>query len=109
MKIFNTIEEWNDILDQSNKEPVLVLKHSNTCPVSAKGYAEVEKFSKENPAVKVFVLIVQDALELKQQIAEEVDIVHESPQILFLKDRKVVYSANHHDITVEKLQHSIKS
>ncbi len=103
MKIFNTEKEWQDILEQSKSGAVFILKHSNTCPISAKGYAEVEKFSKEKPKALVFVLIVQDAPDLKQQIAKETSVVHESPQVLLLLDNKVVYNTSHYNINAKEL------
>ncbi len=102
MRMFNTKEEWEDILMQSEEQPVVVLKHSNTCPVSSKGYTEVQKFEEEVGA-NVYVLVVQDVPELKIQIADETGTVHESPQVLILKNRSASYTVSHFDITTKNL------
>jgi len=103
MEIFSTNKRWQEILELSEKEPVFVLKHSNTCPISSKGYEEVLSFSQTFPDAKIFVLIVQDNLELKQKISDDTGIKHESPQILLLQDRDVLYTASHYEISTSQL------
>lgn len=34
------VEEWVELLDQSNEQLVLLLKHSSTCPVSLSAFSE---------------------------------------------------------------------
>ena len=49
MKELHTIEEWQDVLAKSKGEPVLLLKHSTTCPISSSAFTRVENFETTIP------------------------------------------------------------
>src|SRR5690606_30058325 len=49
MKELHTIEEWQEVLEKSKGEPVLLLKHSTTCPISTSAFSRVENFETDLP------------------------------------------------------------
>lgn len=109
MKYISTVAEYNAVLGESNEHPVIILKHSTTCPISAGGFERVEKgIESGDISVPVYVVVVQDARELSDYIARELDVQHESPQAIVLKDGETVFDTSHHDITVEVLASHIK-
>lgn len=93
--------QWEDVLRESREHPVFVLKHSNTCPISAAGF---QAFSRYETDVPKFLIVVQTARELSKQIAEDTGVRHESPQAILLKDGRAVWHASHYDIQQENLQ-----
>ena len=99
MKILRTDKEWQDLLCVSQNQPVLVFKHSSVCPISARAYQEVASFLEEFTDVVSYMIVVQDTPDLKTQIADEMRVQHESPQVLFIYDKKVTAYQNHSDIT----------
>ncbi len=102
MKKIETIEQFNEIM---NKEKTFyIFKHSTTCPISAQAFQEYEQFLKENEAVSGYYLIVREARPLSNEIAERLEIKHESPQAFFVKDGKPVWNASHSAITKEALK-----
>jgi bacillithiol system protein YtxJ len=80
-------------------EDCIVFKHSNTCPVSARAKMEMDKLEEEN----IQLLVVQDEPDLKWAIADKYNIKHESPQVLIIKEGKVVKVFNHNQITAEAI------
>ena len=108
MKELKTIEEWNDVVDESNDHPILVIKHSTTCPISAAAFSEFNTFvdSLEEDIGTYFVK-VRETREVSNQIAEETGVEHQSPQVLFIKDREPLWNASHGDITVDSLNETI--
>lgn len=40
----DTLEQWNEALAQSTEKPLVILKHSTTCPVSANALAEYDQY-----------------------------------------------------------------
>lgn len=95
MQEISTTEEWDEVLDQSNDQPVLIMKHSSTCPVSAAAFAA---FHRTETDVSKYYLIVQKSRPLSQEIERELEIRHESPQLFLLKDGKAVWKATHYSI-----------
>jgi len=95
----NSIEKLEELFERSNRTPVVLFKHSVTCPISAGVYHEVSGFGGE-----VNLVIVQTARQISNEIASKTGIRHESPQAIVLKNGKAVYHASHFDITAEDIQ-----
>lgn len=95
----NSSEELDNIFQQSYEKPVVLFKHSLTCPISAGIYREVS-----NADADINLIVVQTARNVSNEIAEKTGIRHESPQAIVIKDGKPVYNASHYNITAEEIQ-----
>jgi bacillithiol system protein YtxJ len=76
-----------------------LLKHSRICPDSAAAHAEVAAYERTHPKEAVGLIVVQDARAASDLAEKAFGIRHESPQLFFLRDGKVVWHASHGDIT----------
>ncbi len=94
----NNSEQLDELFDVSKTKPIVLFKHSTTCPISANIFEEVS-----NVDSTIFLVVVQDSRELSKAIAEKTGIKHQSPQAIVIKDGKPVYHASHYDITAEDL------
>ena len=94
----NSIEKLEQLFAKSNEQPVVLFKHSLTCPISAGVYEEVSGVESD-----VNIVIMQKARDVSNEIAQKTGIRHESPQAIVLKDGKVSYHASHYDITAQDL------
>ncbi|MBD7907589.1 bacillithiol system redox-active protein YtxJ [Sporosarcina gallistercoris] len=106
MQEIHTIDDWNRVVEQSDNDPVLVIKHSTTCPISAAGYREFQSFDTEIPK---YCVIVQTSKDVSQKIAEDTGVRHESPQALFMKNAEVVWHAAHYDIQQSALKKAVNT
>ncbi|WP_301110093.1 bacillithiol system redox-active protein YtxJ [Sporosarcina sp.] len=95
MQEISTTEQWDEVLDQSNEKPVLIMKHSSTCPVSASAF---DAFRRTETDLPKYYLIVQKSRPLSQEIERELEIRHESPQLFLLKGGKAAWKATHYSI-----------
>ena len=95
----NSIEKLEQLFEKSSEQPVVLFKHSLTCPISAGVYEEVSGFESD-----VNIVIMQKAREVSNEIASKTGIRHESPQAIVLKDGKAAYHASHYDITAQDLR-----
>ena len=100
----NTIGEFERAI--STDQPMFLLKHSATCPISQAAYEEYEKFAGEQNEIAAFYLIVQEARPLSNHIAENYEIKHESPQAILFSGNQPVWNTSHWNIT-EKVLHEI--
>jgi len=95
MKQLFTMEELQTALQG---DCFLLLKHSNTCPVSTSGYEEVERYLEEHPEQAHGFLVVQESRDFSAAVAELTGIRHESPQVILFKSGKPVWQASHYSI-----------
>ena len=103
---FNEIhdaKELDALIEKSNEQPVILFKHSTTCPISAGVYQEIS-----NADADINLIVVQRARDVSAAIAEKTGIRHESPQVIVLKNGKVVYHASHYDVTARDVEASFK-
>lgn len=78
--------------------PVLLLKHSTTCPISAAALEEVEAWGGD--FVYLDLLAHRD---VSNAIAARLNVRHESPQALLVKGGRAAGVLNHDDITRDAL------
>lgn len=90
----NSSEKLDALFTESGEKPVVLFKHSLTCPISAGVYREVA-----GSAADVNLVVVQTARDLSNEIARRTGIRHESPQAIVIRDGRAVYHASHYDIT----------
>ncbi len=92
-------EELEELFDKSKEQPVVLFKHSVTCPISAGVYREVSGVDSD-----VYLIVVQYARGVSNLLAEKTGVRHESPQAIVLKNEKPVYYASHYDVTANDLE-----
>ncbi|GKU77914.1 bacillithiol system redox-active protein YtxJ [Paenibacillus sp. L3-i20] len=96
-----SIDEWNSALEQSSTRPIVVFKHSTTCPVSANAHDEFNNYLKSTPREDIDYLFVKviESRPISNQIAENTGVKHESPQIIYIDKGAKVWTASHWSIT----------
>ena len=100
-----SVNEWYDVLEKSKEEPLLVLKHSTTCPISAAAY---QAFGASTADVPKYFLKVRESRPVSNEIEENLGIQHESPQLFLLKDGKAVWQATHHAIRQTEVDKAVE-
>ncbi len=92
-----TVDDLNTILEQSENQTVAIFKHSTRCSISRKVLVQFEKqISSKN--IKCYYLDLLNYREISNEIANKMNIVHQSPQLIILKNRGVVLHASHNEI-----------
>lgn len=83
---------------------IAIFKHSTHCPVSTiakKRLVSEWNFGNELP---VYYLDLIEYRSVSNQIAEQFNVRHESPQILIIKDGKCIYHASHISISAKEIE-----
>lgn len=101
-----TIPEWENILQQSKEKPVLLFKHSTTCPVSAAAYREFTSFE---TGVDAYLVKVIESRPVSNEIESNLGVQHKSPQIFIVSNKEPVWHASHWNITESKIGQAIQS
>lgn len=89
-KEITKIEEWDEILNKSTDKDQIILKHSTTCPVSTNALDEYNAYLKEHPNEDIdYTLVkVRESRPVSNKIEADLGVKHESPQIIYIKDKK---------------------
>ena len=98
------VESFEELASQSQNAPVVVFKHSTTCPISAAAYNEMSRFDGE-----VALVEVQRAGSLSNEIEQRTGVAHESPQVLVLRNGKVVWDASHWKVKAEAVRQAVQN
>lgn len=91
------------LLEQSKEKPVVIFKHSTTCPVSAGAYQQMAALKDE-----VALVEVQSARDISSEIASSTGVEHASPQVIILRNGKPVWHTSHWDITKETVENALR-
>lgn len=107
--VLKSISEADEVLDQSNRRPQLIYKHSNRCGTCMFAKSEIEKSSEEirEHADMHFLDVIRNR-EVSDYLAEELNIRHESPQAILFKDGKVAWHDSHSAIKSNKILEKLR-
>jgi bacillithiol system protein YtxJ len=97
------LEEW---FARSKDAPVILFKHSTTCPISARAHKQMSQLSRAAVG-DVALVVVQTARPVSEEIARRTGIEHHSPQAIILRDGKPVWDASHFDITTDAVERAV--
>ena len=96
----NTLDQ---VLARSHNEPVILFKHSTTCPISASAYRQMSQVEGD-----VSLVVVQRARDVSNEIEARTGIRHESPQAIVLRNGEAVWTASHFDITSDAVEKAVR-
>lgn len=100
----DSLEKFDALVARSGELPVLIVKHSATCGISAGVYNRLSNLNAE-----INLVVVQYNRDVSNAIEEQTGVRHQSPQALILRNGEVVYSASHYSITPEALAAELKN
>lgn len=103
------IASENDVqmmLEHASREPVILYKHSTTCPISAHANKHMQQLAETLPVYRV---VVQDQRQLSAQLAEQLDVRHHTPQAIVVFEGEARADLSHGSVTADKLQTAVKA
>jgi len=108
---FYTLDSLNEftVIDQvSQTKPVVLFKHSTRCSISRfalKRFDNDYNFTEDK--MDWYLLDLLNYREISNEISKRYNVLHQSPQIIVIKEGKAVFSATHDAINVEDLKQFI--
>ena len=104
----DSLEMLEQVDAESFNQPVAILKHSTSCGISRMVLRQFEKdYDLESDSVKLYFLDLLRFREISNRIASKFNVPHESPQLIILKDGKVVHDSSHSAIEVNSIKMAI--
>ena len=85
-----------------------MFKHSKKCPISADARHHVETFAETcDNSISLYMVDVIEDRNLSDEIERRTGIAHHSPQVIFIRDKKITGTATHWNITFDALTKGI--
>ena len=104
-KEITDIEMLEEISQGSHGRPAVILKHSTSCGISRMVLRQFEMdYNIDREKVDLYFLDLLRYREISNKIASKFNVPHESPQLIILRDGRVVYDASHGAISVESIK-----
>ena len=106
---FNEVSDAGELealFARSQAAPVVLFKHSLTCPISAYAYREMSRVS-AGAVPEIALVVVQHARATANAIAERTGVRHETPQAIILHRGASVWSASHYNITTDAIEQAV--
>ena len=107
-KTLKELGQLDTIVEESFDKPVALFKHSISCGISAMAKYQLERdWDFEQDQLSLYYLDLINHRPVSNKIAEQFGVIHQSPQIILLKNGKVSYHTSHHAISVADLKKAL--
>jgi bacillithiol system protein YtxJ len=100
----NNVSQLNEIIVASKTKPALIFKHSTRCSISRMALRQFENEYDLEDKINLHYLDLIEYRDISNKIASTFNVVHQSPQILLIKDGKSIYTDSHESINAEVLK-----
>ncbi|MEM9548487.1 MAG: bacillithiol system redox-active protein YtxJ [Bacteroidota bacterium] len=106
-KNLDSEDQLQSIIEESYNSPQIIFKHSTRCMISRMAKRGLE--SDWSIDLKPYYLDLITYRSVSNAIAESLEVVHQSPQLLLLSNGKSIYHPSHEQIKFEELTKTLDS
>lgn len=91
-KHLKSLEEWDAVKRASSQKPQLVYKHSTRCSICiGVKYRLEDKLAMLSEKYDVYYLDLLNHRDVSNQIAADMHVIHQSPQVIVVENGKATY------------------
>ncbi len=104
-KTLSSEAELDAVIARSHEIPVVLFKHSTRCSISTMAKSRFERsWDIDATAMEPYYLDLIAFRSVSNKISADLGVVHQSPQVILIKDGQAVYDTSHNDINVADLK-----
>lgn len=103
-KPLTSVDQLDEIITESNKKTIGIFKHSTRCIISKTALRQFENGNANEQPIDFYYLDLLNHRDISNEIANRFNVIHESPQLILIKDGKAIGNASHYEITQVDLQ-----
>ena len=99
------MEQFDEIDEISQTKPVVLFKHSTRCSISRMALKQFDsEFNYPEEKIDWYLLDLLNHRDLSNEIASRYNVMHQSPQIIVIRNGKAVFNESHDSISAEDLK-----
>jgi bacillithiol system protein YtxJ len=95
-------EQLKEMITKSMERPQVIFKHSTRCSISSVALQRLQKVAQPTD-IDFYYLDLIAYRSLSHKVASEFKVVHESPQVLVIRNGKCVYDESHLGIYMNEI------
>lgn len=92
--LLTDLAQLDEAIEKSHESPVLLFKHSTKCSISSMAFNRL-KSEWEECDITPYYLDLITYRPISNEIEARLNVTHQSPQAILLKNGEVVYHASH--------------
>jgi bacillithiol system protein YtxJ len=92
------------LIAESEIKPVLIFKHSTRCSISSMALSRFEREWNVNNDVALYYLDLISFRDFSNSIANTLQVIHQSPQVIVIKQKEVIYTDSHNGIDAKEIE-----
>ena len=101
-KKLESMEDLDAAIEESKTKKVALFKHSTRCSISSMVLSKFERaVEKSDKDVSYYFLDLIAHRDISNEIANRLDVEHQSPQLLVLENGLVIKHASHNGATLD--------
>ncbi len=90
------VEQLDELMEASGSRTQLIFKHSTTCGISRMILRMFsDSFSQPKDALDFYFLDLHAHRDISNEVASRFQVIHQSPQLLIIRDGAVAFHASH--------------
>lgn len=99
------MEQFDEIDEISQTKSVVLFKHSTRCSISRMALKQFDaEFNYPEEKINWYLLDLLNHRDLSNEIASRYNVMHQSPQIIVIRNGKAVFNVSHDSISAEDLK-----
>ena len=103
-----SLNHLEEIKELSKTRSVLIFKHSTRCGISCMVIKRFEKlFNETMNKIPVYYLDLLNYKDISDEVGYKFQVMHQSPQLLIIKDGTTVFHTSHYDITAVNINNFV--
>lgn len=100
-----SVGQLYNIINNSEIKPKVIFKHSTRCGISRMVLNQFERgYEKNNDDVTFYFLDLLNYRDVSNAVAEKLNVVHQSPQVIILYNREILHIESHQGIDIKRVQ-----
>lgn len=100
----NDVSQLDEIVENSNNKTIGIFKHSTRCSISRFALKRFENEYNLEDKVDLYFLDLLNYRDVSNEIANRFEVIHQSPQLILIKNGVAVYDASHSDIQADDVK-----
>ncbi|PPK85578.1 bacillithiol system protein YtxJ [Neolewinella xylanilytica] len=100
----NSPADLDDAIQASHDQPIVIFKHSNNCPFSARAQEQVVNAKHD---LEIYGLVVQYKKDVSDAVAEKLNVEHASPQAIIVHQGAAVAHYWRSEIKEDRLKEEV--
>jgi len=102
--------QLDTIISASSTKPILIFKHSTRCGISRMALKSFERgYDLDEAEIDLYFLDLLNFRSLSNEISEKLNVYHQSPQVLVVKNEQVIYHGSHYEISVDAVKEILEN